>query len=445
MESKDSSKRKLYKSNAFQHVLGYYDQKQLLKFRTVSQKMAYDIVPRCFNYLKYDCPEEDEDQEYTFQRLVRHAKKLEIRNICGTEYHLKKIEELAKNQLGQTEYLYLEFDDDDAYTDSDELAKQYVEVFRQYFPKIRTLKIDTIGDRNFTKMLKIMIDDPHFPWFESVEIIKCYQIINLKDMDLMKFFFTKFRNLRTLKGITEEDFNPLDMFIKEGKKVPCISWTLPQKEDLLHKVLEFLQFNQTNDLKLYGGTLDKIKVDTLYLSHTKHLTLQHMPTLELDSIFGTLPELTTFRVLDVSSFNQEMLSRVASKMSTYKGLETLGLELLNFNLENVKEEFFSILRQHSATLKNLYIGRNYLSNNFIKEMCNEIKEDCRIETLDLTHLIKINEIDWNVFLQSIAMLSENRPGSPIRIKVSDYQTSLKHDVFFQYLEKNKPNIQIHYL
>ena len=84
-------------------------------------------------------------------------------------------------------------------------------------------------------------------------------------MDKIKLFFTRFRNLQTFKGITEDEFNPLDVFIKEGKRVPCISWTLPEKEDLRQKVLEFLQFNETQDLKLYGGALDKIKVDNLYL------------------------------------------------------------------------------------------------------------------------------------------------------------------------------------
>ncbi len=55
-----------------------------------------------------------------------------------------------------------------------ELAKQYVEVFRKYFSGIKILKIETIGDRNFTKMLDIMMADPNFPWFESVHTIKCY-------------------------------------------------------------------------------------------------------------------------------------------------------------------------------------------------------------------------------------------------------------------------------
>lgn len=84
-------------------------------------------------------------------------------------------------------------------------------------------------------------------------------------MDVIKKFFTCFKALRTLKGVTEDEFNPLDMFISEGKRVNTISWTIPEKVDLRKKVFDFLQFNQTVDLKLYGGTLEKVTIDTLYL------------------------------------------------------------------------------------------------------------------------------------------------------------------------------------
>jgi hypothetical protein len=48
-------------------------------------------------------------------------------------------------------------------------------------------------------------------------------------MELLKKFFTRFRGLKTLKGITEDEFNPLDAFIKEGKRVNTISWTIPEQ------------------------------------------------------------------------------------------------------------------------------------------------------------------------------------------------------------------------
>lgn len=252
--------------------------------------MADEIVPRNIQNLKYECPEDDdEESSQTFHKYVRHAKRIEIRGICGTEKHLQKIREIGQNQLGQIEYLHLEFDDEEGTEESDELARQYYQVFNDYFKTVRILKIETVGDRNFTKMLDFMMADPNFPWFESVHTIKCYQIRYLKDMDKIKYFYTRFRNLHTFKGITEDEFNPLDVFIKEGKKVHSLSWTLPEKEDLRQQVLNFLEFNQTPELKLYGGALEKIKVESLFLDNTKHLTLIDMPSFDLQAVFENLP------------------------------------------------------------------------------------------------------------------------------------------------------------
>lgn len=87
---------------------------------------------------------------------------------------MNKLKKIGEKLKGKVEYLYFEFDDDDATQDSDELAKQYVEFFRTYFGSIKILRIETVGDRNFSKMLKLMIDDYHFPWFENVHTIKVY-------------------------------------------------------------------------------------------------------------------------------------------------------------------------------------------------------------------------------------------------------------------------------
>lgn len=147
-------------------------------------------------------------------------------------------------------------------------------------------------------------------------------------MDKIKYFFTRFKNLHTFKGITEDEFNPLDVFIKEGKRVPSISWTLPEKQDLREKVLQFLEFNKTPELKIYGGALEKIKVDTLYLDNTKHLTLIDMPSFELENVFANLPELITFHVQNVEDFKKPNFLTVYERFLKYKGLEKLGLELL---------------------------------------------------------------------------------------------------------------------
>ena len=75
--------------------------------------------------------------------------------------------------------------------------------------------------------------DPTFPWFDSVHTIKVYQVRYLHDnQEALKKFLTCFRGLKTLKGITEDEFNPLEEFIKVGKRVSEISWTIPEKPDL---------------------------------------------------------------------------------------------------------------------------------------------------------------------------------------------------------------------
>lgn len=67
--------------------------------------------------------------------------------------------------------------------------------------------------------------------------------------------------------------------------------------------MNFLEFNKTVDLKLYGGTLEKLSIPTLYLgSWTKHLTLIDIASLDLSRVFEELPDLQTFFVKNVDSF-----------------------------------------------------------------------------------------------------------------------------------------------
>lgn len=87
------------------------------------------------------------------------------------------------------------------------------------------------------------MEDKTFPWFSNVQTLKVYQVRYLQDDDVIKRFFTTFRNLKTIKGITEDEFNPLEIFIKDGKRVSSISWTIPEKVELRKKVFDFLQFN----------------------------------------------------------------------------------------------------------------------------------------------------------------------------------------------------------
>jgi hypothetical protein len=117
-----------------------------------------------------------------------------------------------------------------------------VDVLRQ-FDSIDTLRFEIIEDGNLTKILEKMMADPNFPWFEKVHTIKCYLVRDLKDPSALQLFFTKFRNLNEMKGIIEDEFNPLELFEREGKHIPSLSWTIPENERLREKTLRFLEFN----------------------------------------------------------------------------------------------------------------------------------------------------------------------------------------------------------
>ena len=80
------------------------------------------------------------------------------------------------------------------------------------FDSINTLRIEVFDDGNLTQILSEIMKDNNFPWFEKVTTIKCYLIRDLKDKTVLQNFFTCFRNLYCLKGITEEEFNPLEAF-----------------------------------------------------------------------------------------------------------------------------------------------------------------------------------------------------------------------------------------
>jgi Ran GTPase-activating protein (RanGAP) involved in mRNA processing and transport len=75
---------------------------------------------------------------------------------------------------------------------------------------------------------------------------------------------------------------------------------------------------------------------------------------------------------------------------------------------------------HNRSLRTLLLGRNKISNAFMKELCNAIKEMNNIEEIDLTHLKEANKIDWKDYLESLALIAANRPHNPVRVKLSDY-------------------------
>jgi hypothetical protein len=219
MEDNETHKQLLYKrpvkTNILLNVFQYFTLRELLDVRSTSNKIADVIVPELITHLPHDFRAE-EVKEREFTRLVKKAEKVVINNIRGTEEDLKRIEQIGKSQGGDIDYLVLNFckSDDIGSQESEEIARRYLEVFREYFKDIGVLRIQVTGDLNFSNMIALMVADPTFPWFASVHTIKLYLIRELKDKDLFNKFLTCFKGLKTLKGITEPEFNPLEDFIK---------------------------------------------------------------------------------------------------------------------------------------------------------------------------------------------------------------------------------------
>ena len=90
------------------------------------------------------------------------------------------------------------------------------------------------------------------------------------------------------------------------------------------------------------------------------------------------------------------------------------------------------------------LGRNKISNQFMKDLCNAIKELNTIEEIDLTNLKEANKIDWKDYLESISLLTINRPNIPVRVIISDYQTRSKQKIILDYLAEYKPNLVVVY-
>jgi hypothetical protein len=69
-----------------------------------------------------------------------------------------------------------------------------------------------------------------------------------------------------------------------------------------------------------------------------------MPSIEVDEILRNLPHLKTFVLDNVEDFKEQTLKAIASNFLAYEGLESLGLELLTFDLEANKELILDIIK-----------------------------------------------------------------------------------------------------
>jgi len=177
----------------------------------------------------------------------------------------------------------------------------------------------------------------------------------MKKKDVLHEFFSKFKNMQIFKGITEECFNPLEAFQTRNITVHNLNWTVPEKAPLREKFMNFLENNACTSLRLNGGCVEKIEVPNIYPGKLKHLYLANMPNVDLTQVFNNLPELETFSINNVEYFNKEMFNIVFSKMATYNGLIKLQFVLLTFELEEVKDALFNVIKLNAGTLRVLAI------------------------------------------------------------------------------------------
>jgi hypothetical protein len=171
-----------------------------------------------------------------------------------------------------------------------------------------------------------------------------------------------------------------------------------------------------------------------------------MPSLDLTRVFDNLPELTSLHLQNIDEFKVPNFQAVYKKLTTYKGLEKLALELVSFDLWEIKAELVEILRIHSDTLKYFSLARNKVSSDLMKYLCGELSKGFNVlEVVDLKHLKENGKVNHPELLQCIAgMLSGEKRRAPVRVYLSEYQTQLKRAAINEYMSKAKPNIELHF-
>ncbi len=241
VDSSKAARKKLLQSQAFKETLECMEMSELLELRFVNKRIGQEIIPRTFKKLRYACPDEDEDKK-EFYKILSNVQRLEIENINGTEDHLQGIKAMAEKFGSKVTYLFLTFDGEQM--DKPDIAQQYIDVFAE-FPNVETLRIEVYEDGNFTSILEKLNSDANnnFPWFEKITTVKCYLVRDLRKKEELQKFFTRFRNLRMIKGVIEEEFDFLSGFKTHGKRVPEVSVTHPETDALRNTLTEFLQYN----------------------------------------------------------------------------------------------------------------------------------------------------------------------------------------------------------
>ena len=189
MEAKDFRRVVSQNKNLMQRILENYSISKLLEFRKFNKQVCEEIIPRCIKELKYSCYEDDDEKESKaknyanpFYKNLKYASKVEIQYISGKEEDLKKIQDIAERNSETCTYLHLQFWGQPEEDYDPNVAKLYVEALRK-FDKITTLKLHVEDEANFTSIISLINADDSFPWFHTVEIVKCYEARDFKGVE----------------------------------------------------------------------------------------------------------------------------------------------------------------------------------------------------------------------------------------------------------------------
>jgi len=128
-------------------------------------------------------------------------------------------------------------------------------------------------------------------------------------------------------------------------------------------------------------------------------------------------------------------------LSTYQGLEKLVLDLIPFNLEEVKEKYVEVARLHNKTLKYIGLQKNAISNDFMQYLCEQIAAENIIDMVELTHMKDNKDIDWVRYFKSLNLLAQNSK-KIVTVILNGYQIESQQKAIQEYLEKDSPMINL---
>ena len=127
---------------------------------------------------------------------------------------------------------------------------------------------------------------------------------------------------------------------------------------------------------------------------------------------------------NIEAFDYYIWNKVADHLLTYKGLQRLELELVNFDITascNL-EPLITVILHHEETLTKISLSKNKLKNDFFKTLADRCAIVCKLEYLEIRHLKEARNLDFAQALTEIAKFSEHKDKPILTVGLSGYQT-----------------------